>query len=83
MNSLDEYDVTPNQFKNLLAFAVLISDESPGVLNVAPRYILEKWWRYIGTEHVGSLPDTDRWQTGMHPTLRVLFDAYCAKWRVT
>ena len=32
---------------------------------------------------MGSLPDDDRWRTGMHPTLQVLFDAYCAKWHLT
>lgn len=80
--SFDDFGVTLDQFKNLLSFAILISDESPGVLNIAPRYILEKFDRFIGLGCGDAIPSDGAWKTGMHPTLRVLFDRYCQKWGI-
>ena len=70
--------LTDNQFKNILAFVMLVSDESPGVLNLAPGYIEEKYWRQFDTPP----PDDHFWQTGLHPMLRRLFDDYCRHWRI-
>lgn len=70
--------MTPNQLKNILAFCVLISGESPQVLHYHPEYLLEKYFRYVGA----LPPDDDRWNWGHHPTLRSLLDAYFVKWNI-
>jgi hypothetical protein len=70
--------MTPNQFRNLLAFTALVTGEEPAVLNYAPDYIIEKYMRYMGAPP----PDDNRWNWGHHPILRNHIDAYCQKWGI-
>lgn len=72
--------MSPNQFKNLLAFLVVMTNEDATLLSkLSPDYIVEKFARYAG---VGTLRDDDGWQWGLHPTLRRYFDDYVEAWKV-
>lgn len=71
--------MTPNQFKNILCFLAILTGETPVALtDYAPEYVLEKYFRYISA----LPPDDDRWQWGLHPTLRRVLDGYLIKWSV-
>lgn len=68
--------MTINQFKNLLAFLVLM--RAVDVYDLpAPDYIVEKFARY-GV--VGALRDDDSWQVGLHAVARAKFHTYIAQW---
>ena len=68
--------MTEIQFKNLLAFAMLMSGGN--ILSKSPGYIIEKASRYISLKAIISRNEFD-W--GLHPVLKLAFDAYCEEWR--
>ncbi len=73
--------MTPNdQLKNILAFLCIIFGEdlilSSELMDKSPKYLLEKWERYIKSE----IPESE-W--GMHPSLRRrVFERYLEKWEI-
>lgn len=68
--------MTPDQFKNVIAFCALMSGESCEVLHQSPEYIIEKYYRYIGVDP----SDDERWNLGHHPGLRRFVRAYFTFW---
>jgi len=71
--------MTADQFKNLLTFLMIMTNEDAVcLLDKSPDYILEKWYRYVNA----PLPTGEGWNWGMHPTLRAVFLRYCEKWHV-
>lgn len=73
-------ELSHNQFKNLIAFLCIAGNEDYGAfLDKSPDYLMEKYSRYAGPS---SLRDDDGWRWGLHPTLRRVFDAYCARWNL-
>lgn len=64
-----------NQFKNLLAFLILMGNEQ--ILGRSPDYILEKLSRYAGEVNT---PDTDEWRWGLDSNNQRLFDDYLTLW---
>ena len=76
--------LTYGQFRNLLAFVALMNGESSHWLKVSPDYLIEKYQRYLGAGGVyREPPDTDAWQSGLHPALRALTNRYCEQWGIT
>lgn len=73
--------MTPNQFKNLLAFMFIMTNEdAPQAMGrISPDYMIEKFSRYAG---VANLRDDDAWNWGMHPGLKAVFDDYLRIWKV-
>lgn len=70
--------MTPNQFKNILVFSILVGSEDPSGLHHSPEYILEKYFRYIDA----APRDDERWRTGPHPAIAQYIHAYFTLWRL-
>jgi hypothetical protein len=73
---LDErYKITGDQFKNVLLFLSIFSDNYEKLYNMAPDYIIEKYIKYIGDP---SLINNIYEQTsGIH---KVLFNKFILKY---
>ena len=72
--------MTLDQFKNLLAFLCLATNEHGGaIMGKSPDYLLEKFGMYAT---LSGLRDDDTWAHGrLHPMLRgSVFNAYLAHW---
>lgn len=67
--------MSPNQFRNLLAFLIMMRAEPFDL--PAPSYIVEKFARY-GTP--STLRDDDNWEAGLHPVYRAKVQAYLDHW---
>ena len=75
------YNITEQQFKNLITFLTVILNENVTVLiNMSPAYLLEKFSRYIGNTTI--INTTDEYEHGgVHPVLREQFlERYYELW---
>jgi len=69
--------MTETQFKNLLAFCVLMAGDS--IFSKSPKYIIEKASRYLDLK---SIKFENEFDWGLHPTLkRECFETYCVEWQ--
>lgn len=75
-----EVNLTYNQFCNLLAFNVILSN-SKYILELDPDYLIEKYERYIGDPE--QIVDKDEWKYGgIHEVLRKeIIEPYFEKWK--
>lgn len=70
------YNITLNQFKNLLAFLTIILNEEVIVLvDRSPDYILEKFYRYVGSDF--GIRDSNDHLWGVH---LVLYEQFILKY---
>lgn len=74
------YDISNNQFQNLLAFLAILFNEDVHLLyKTSPDYICEKFYRYIG--NVNNIKDTYDYKWGVHPILQKDFvNKYYQRW---
>ena len=69
-------ELDKNEIKNIVAFLMIVFGESDvmgELIKTSPNYLLEKWKRYIGSDH-------DNYIWGLHPCLRTQLDLYIKRW---
>jgi len=75
-----KYDITYNQFCNILAFIVIFANNYD-VINQSPDYIIEKYARYIGNPE--EVKASSEYKVGVHHTLVTeLIEPYCERWNL-
>lgn len=72
--------MTRNQFKNLLAFVIILGNHpSIGDLS-APDYMIEKFARFLGSTADEVISDHANWQGGLDYRNRAVFREYVEQW---
>ena len=65
--------MTQNEFKNLVAFILLMEYRKEGVIGKAPSYIIEKFYRYVNR-------DNDEYKWGLDMINKSKLEKYLKKW---
>lgn len=75
-----EYEITHNQFCNILAFIVIFANNYD-VINQSPDYVIEKYARYIGNPE--EVKASSEYKKGVHVTLKkALIEPYSKRWNI-
>jgi hypothetical protein len=71
----ERYKISGNQFKNILLFLSIFSNDYEKLYNMSPDYIIEKYIKYIGDPCL--IKDEKMGQSGIH---KVLFNRFILKY---
>ena len=75
----NNYNITEDQFKNLLCFLIIITNEHSRILlGLSPDYILDKYHRYVN--NIASIQNSNDYNWGTHPMLHEITKEYHEKW---
>ena len=75
----NRYKITGVQFKNLLAFLSIMSNDYEYLYNLSPEYILEKFYMYIGNPI--NILNNNNYENGLHQLIKTKFiNKYYERW---